>query len=111
LTKVREAAGAPAIGALGLAFIIPGAATIKKSRPTLANTIAMARLMPRAARVAIVDLHSRLKFVVRLTPLVFISASLVLFARPLFLRPHLQSKSKLNGRSGRSVLDERLKIA
>jgi hypothetical protein len=37
---------------------ITSAASIKKSRPALANTIAMARLMPPAVRVAILDLRS-----------------------------------------------------
>jgi hypothetical protein len=83
VTKVREPGCAGRLEALWLDPITP-AASIKKSSPALANTIAMAALMPRAARVAIPDLRSRLKFVVRLTLLLFISAALILFAPPLF---------------------------
>src|SRR5436190_835130 len=91
VTNGPERASAPVMGALRLDPITP-AASIKKSRPALASTIAAAALMPRAARVAIVDVRSRFKFVVRLTSLVFISAAFILFAPPLFLRSRFQNE-------------------
>src|ERR1044072_5248583 len=84
VTKVREPGCPGILGALRF-DPIPPAASAKKSRLALANTIAMTHLMPRAARVAIVDLRFRFKFVFRLTSLLFISASLILYASPFVL--------------------------